>query len=90
MTPQQARAFAFIKDRIRTDGVCPSYTEIAVACGITSKGGVHRLLTALEERGMIRRRAGHARSIQILDPDRLSRFSDAELFAELQRRRLAA
>lgn len=49
------------------NGVCPSFDEIMVSQGLRSKSGVHRLISALEERGLIRRLSGKARAIELID-----------------------
>lgn len=88
LTRAQAEALAFIEERIGKGGVAPSFEEIKEHCGLRSKSGVHRLITALEERGRIRRMANRARAIEIVETNdnALGAFSDAILRAELRRR----
>ncbi|MGF7152638.1 LexA family protein [Novosphingobium gossypii] len=70
-------------------GIAPTFTQMMVAMSLLSKSGVHRLLSALEERGMIRRLPGRARAIEIIDqqPD-LTAVPVQALLAELARRGL--
>jgi repressor LexA len=56
----------FIHERIRETGVSPSFDEMKEALDLRSKSGIHRLITALEDRGFIRRLAHKARAIEIL------------------------
>ncbi len=63
MTPQQRSLLAFITARIRQTGVAPTYREMGTQLGLASTSGVHRLVTALEERGQIVRIAKGVRAI---------------------------
>lgn len=64
----------FIHTRLQKDGVPPSFDEMKVALDLRSKSGIHRLITALEERGFIRRLAHRARAIEIIRlPDSLGK-----------------
>ena len=65
LTPKQRDLLKLIHERVQTDGVVPSYEEMREELELTSKSGVHRLVTALEERGFIRRLANKARAIEI-------------------------
>ena len=56
----------FINTRMKRDGVPPSFDEMKEALDLRSKSGIHRLITALEERGFIRRLAHRARAIEIV------------------------
>ena len=56
----------FIHKRMQRDNVPPSFDEMKVALDLRSKSGIHRLITALEERGFIRRLAHRARAIEII------------------------
>ena len=72
LTRKQYDLLHFIHDRLRRDGVPPSFDEMKEALDLRSKSGIHRLITALEERGFIRRLAHRARAIEILRlPDSL-------------------
>lgn len=66
LTKKQLQLLEFIHTRLQRDGVPPSFDEMKVALDLRSKSGIHRLITALEERGFIRRLAHRARAIEIL------------------------
>ncbi len=56
----------FIHERLTEAGVPPSFDEMKDALDLRSKSGIHRLITALEERGFIRRLANRARAIEVI------------------------
>ena len=66
LTKKQYDLLLFIHKRVQQDGVSPSFDEMKAALDLRSKSGIHRLITALEERGFIRRLAHRARAIEIL------------------------
>ena len=66
LTKKQLDLLEFIHDRLKKEGVPPSFDEMKVALDLRSKSGIHRLITALEERGFIRRLAHRARAIEII------------------------
>jgi repressor LexA len=66
LTRKQMDLLRFINDRVQRDGVPPSFDEMKEALDLRSKSGIHRLITALEERGFIRRLAHRARAIEIV------------------------
>ncbi len=66
LTRKQMELLEFIKQRMDRDGVPPSFDEMKEALDLRSKSGIHRLITALEERGFIRRLAHRARAIEII------------------------
>ncbi len=66
LTRKQLELLAFINKRVQQDGVPPSFDEMKEALDLRSKSGIHRLITALEERGFIRRLAHRARAIEIV------------------------
>ncbi len=66
LTRKQLELLDFIKQRIDRDGVPPSFDEMKDALDLRSKSGIHRLITALEERGFIRRLAHRARALEII------------------------
>ena len=66
LTRKQRDLLAFIHGRVQRDGVPPSFDEMKDALDLRSKSGIHRLITALEERGFIRRLAHRARAIEIV------------------------
>lgn len=66
LTKKQLDLLDFINKRIQRDGVPPSFDEMKEALDLRSKSGIHRLITALEERGFIRRLAHRARALEIV------------------------
>lgn len=66
LTKKQMDLLEFIHKRMQKDGVPPSFDEMKEALDLRSKSGIHRLITALEERGFIRRLAHRARAIEIV------------------------
>ena len=73
LTKKQKDLLEFIHKRLQKDGVPPSFDEMKDALDLRSKSGIHRLITALEERGFIRRLAHRARAIEIVKlPDGMS------------------
>lgn len=66
MTRAQFDLLRFIVEAIATTGIPPSYPEMMEGLGLRSKSGVHRLVTALEARGYIRRYPKRARAIEIV------------------------
>ncbi len=66
LTRKQHELLLFIHGRIKETGVSPSFDEMKGALQLASKSGVHRLITALEERGFIRRLAHRARALEVL------------------------
>lgn len=74
LTRKQLELLDFINKRIQRDGVPPSFDEMKDALNLRSKSGIHRLITALEERGFIRRLAHRARALEIVKmPEALDR-----------------
>jgi repressor LexA len=66
LTNKQRELLLFISDRIKESGVSPSFDEMKEALDLKSKSGIHRLITALEERGFIRRLPNRARALEVL------------------------
>ena len=66
LTKKQLDLLEFIQKRVQRDGVPPSFDEMKEALDLRSKSGIHRLITALEERGFIRRLAHRARALEIV------------------------
>lgn len=66
LTRKQLELLEFIQKRTAEDGVPPSFDEMKDALDLRSKSGIHRLITALEERGFIRRLAHRARALEIV------------------------
>ena len=74
LTRKQNELLRFINDRVRETGVPPSFDEMKEALELKSKSGIHRLVTALEERGFIKRLPNRARALEVLRlPDAASR-----------------
>ncbi len=65
LTRKQHELLMFIHERIKETGVSPSFDEMKVALDLASKSGIHRLITALEERGFLRRLAHRARALEV-------------------------
>lgn len=65
LTKKQHELLMFIHERIQETGVSPSFDEMKEALDLASKSGIHRLITALEERGFIRRLAHRARALEV-------------------------
>lgn len=66
LTAKQKELLLFIHSRIKETGVSPSFDEMKDALNLASKSGIHRLITALEERGFIKRLAHRARALEVL------------------------
>lgn len=73
LTRKQLELLMFINERLKESGVPPSFDEMKEALDLASKSGIHRLITALEERGFIRRLPNRARALEIVRlPDSLT------------------
>ncbi|MGV8936993.1 MAG: transcriptional repressor LexA [Allorhizobium sp.] len=66
LTRKQQELLLFIHERMKESGVPPSFDEMKDALNLASKSGIHRLITALEERGFIRRLPNRARAIEVI------------------------
>ena len=66
LTKKQKNLLIYINKKIRSSGVSPSYEEMKNSLNLKSKSGIHRLISALEERGFIRRLAHKARALEVL------------------------
>ncbi|MES2338661.1 MAG: transcriptional repressor LexA [Pseudomonadota bacterium] len=66
LTKKQHELICFIADRLNETGVSPSFEEMKDALDLKSKSGVHRLISALEERGFLRRLANRARALEVV------------------------
>lgn len=66
LTAKQKELLLYIHERIKETGVSPSFDEMKEALDLASKSGIHRLITALEERGFLRRLAHRARALEVL------------------------
>ncbi len=66
LTKKQKKLLIFINKKIRSTGVSPSYEEMKNSLNLKSKSGIHRLISALEERGFIKRLAHKARALEVI------------------------
>ena len=66
LTKKQKNLLLFINKKLRASGVSPSYEEMKDSLNLKSKSGIHRLISALEERGFIRRLAHKARALEVI------------------------
>lgn len=74
LTRKQHELLRFIHDRLLETGVSPSFEEMKEALDLKSKSGIHRLISALEERGFIRRLPNRARALEVVKlPDAMGR-----------------
>ena len=92
LTVKQSELLRFIHERVKEQGVPPSFDEMKEALDLRSKSGIHRLIMALEERGFIRRLPNRARALDILRlPDavapKAARFSPSVIEGNLGRLR---
>ena len=66
LTKKQKNLLLYINKKIRSTGISPSYEEMKNSLNLKSKSGIHRLISALEERGFIRRLAHKARALEVI------------------------
>ena len=66
LTKKQKNLLLFINKKLRSSGVSPSYEEMKESLNLKSKSGIHRLISALEERGFIKRLAHKARALEVV------------------------
>jgi repressor LexA len=66
LTRKQLELLLFINERLKEEGVPPSFEEMKDALNLQSKSGVHRLIIALEERGFLKRMANRARALEVI------------------------
>ena len=66
LTKKQKNLLLFINKKLRSSGISPSYEEMKSSLNLRSKSGIHRLISALEERGFIKRLAHKARALEVL------------------------
>ena len=66
LTKKQKNLLMFFNKKLRSSGVSPSYEEMKLSLNLKSKSGIHRLISALEERGFIRRLAHKARALEVI------------------------
>ncbi|MFF9552367.1 transcriptional repressor LexA [Methylobacterium fujisawaense] len=86
LTRKQLDLLRFIQSRMQECGVPPSFDEMKDALDLKSKSGIHRLITALEERGFLRRLPNRARAIEVIRiPESLSQTAPSSAPAEPRR-----
>ena len=66
LTKKQKNLLIFINKKIRSTGISPSYEEMKKSLNLKSKSGIHRLISALEERGFVKRLAHKARALEVV------------------------
>ena len=76
LTKKQKNLLIFINKKIRSSGVSPSYEEMKHSLNLKSKSGIHRLISALEERGFIKRLAHKARALEVIKLPETASASD--------------
>lgn len=94
LTRKQHELLLFIHERLKESGIPPSFDEMKEALDLASKSGIHRLITALEERGFIRRLPNRARALEVIKlPDSIApglggqrKFSPSVIEGSLGRR----
>src|ERR1700687_2884315 len=73
LTRKQYELLMFIHERVRESGIPPSFDEMKDALDLRSKSGIHRLISALEERGFLKRMQKRARALEIIKlPDNVA------------------
>ncbi len=83
LTRKQHELLTFIDRHLKTTGFSPSFEEMKEALQLKSKSGIHRLISALEERGFLRRRHHRARALEVVRlPDDMARAPAVEARAE--------
>ena len=66
LTKKQKNLLIYINEKLKSGGVSPSYDEMRISLNLKSKSGIHRLISALEERGFIKRLAHKARALEVV------------------------
>ena len=66
LTKKQKNLLIYINKKIRSTGISPSYEEMKNSLNLKSKSGIHRLISALEERGFVKRLAHKARALEVI------------------------
>ena len=75
LTKKQCQLLLFIHERLRENGIPPSFDEMKEALALQSKSGIHRLVTGLEERGFVRRLPHRARALEVIRLPHTPEFS---------------
>lgn len=78
LTSKQHELLCFIQERLDASGVSPSFEEMKEALGLKSKSGIHRLISALEERGFLRRLPNRARALEVLRLTEIAKVKSAK------------
>lgn len=81
LTKKQYQLLLLIRDRMQRDGVAPSFEEMKEQLALKSKSGIHRLITALEERGFLRRLPHKARALEVVKMPETASERPANSFA---------
>jgi len=76
LTKKQLQLFDFIQNYVKANGVAPSFDEMKTQLGLKSKSSIHRLISALEERRVVRRLHNQARAIELIGEYRTPKISD--------------
>ena len=76
LTKKQKNLLLFINKKLRSAGISPSYEEMKTSLNLKSKSGIHRLISALEERGFIKRLAHKARALEVIKLPETASASD--------------
>ena len=71
LTKKQKNLLIFINKKIRSSGISPSYEEMKNSLNLKSKSGIHRLISALEERGFVKRLAHKARALEVVNSQKM-------------------
>ena len=66
LTAKQLKLLEYLKQSLKENSVSPSFEEMKLALGLKSKSGIHRLVSALEERGFVKRLAHKARALEVV------------------------
>ena len=66
LTKKQKNLLIFINEKLKRTGISPSYDEMRMSLNLKSKSGIHRLISALEERGFIKRLPHKARALEVI------------------------
>tara|TARA_B100000963_G_scaffold355594_1_gene374141 strand:+ start:5846 stop:6526 length:681 start_codon:yes stop_codon:yes gene_type:complete len=66
LTKKQKNLLIYINEKLKIDGISPSYDEMRKSLNLKSKSGIHRLISALEERGFVKRLAHKARALEVV------------------------
>ncbi len=86
LTHRQLAVLRVINDRIKAEGIAPTFTEIMAETGLTSRSSLFKVMQALEEKGFIRRMANRKQAVEILKlPDILDKAGQLPILADCMR-----